>query len=92
MHHADLKARLLAAGWEQQGEEWVGAEGEGCKRCEVIWFFRTFRGREYGIGVFRAKTQKAERDAWMLNDMGWKDLEENLRLPKDVIDVLEICS
>jgi hypothetical protein len=90
MHHADLKARLLAAGWEQQGEEWVeSGRGGG---TEVIWFYRTFRGKNYGIGVFRAKTQRSERDAWILNDMGWKDLEENLRLPKDVIDVLEICS
>ena len=88
MHYADLQKRLLAAGWEQQGCEW----GKGGMGCEVVWFYRTFRAKNYGIGMFRGMAEKHKRHAWMLNDMGWKDLEENLRLPKDVIDVLEICS
>ncbi len=87
MSHIELTKRLLAAGWEPNGD-W-GAWSSG---MEALTFHRTFRGENFGILVFRWTEQRSKKDASRLNRMGWLDLTENLRLPKEVAAVLEVCS
>jgi hypothetical protein len=86
MSHVELKKRLLAAGWEQNGE-W----GAWSSAIECLKFHRTFRKEDFGIYAFRGTTPRSKKDASSLNRMGWKDLTENLRLPKEVAAVMEHC-
>lgn len=87
MSHVELKKRLLAAGWEQEGD-WA----EWSFGIERLVFVRDLPKHDrIRLMVFRAVRRQQKKTVSGFNRMGWDGLPEMLRLPKEVAAVLEHC-